>query len=161
MTLSSLLRITPRLAPTVTRRATRAASSVAGKTQTTKSLDSILIANRGEIALYVFWSLWKLKGLLLIGSTRRVGQTAAEHGIRVTTLYTDPDSRSQHALSSPHAFNLGSVSAYLDGDRIIEIAKKEGCRGIHPGYGFVSCAFLERTSKYVTWLWRVLEEKHR
>ncbi|KAJ5191316.1 Methylcrotonoyl-CoA carboxylase subunit alpha [Penicillium cinerascens] len=119
MTLSSLLRITPRLAPTVTRRATRAASSVAGKTQTTKSLDSILIANRGEIAL-------------------RVGQTAAEHGIRVTTLYTDPDSRSQHALSSPHAFNLGSVSAYLDGDRIIEIAKKEGCRGIHPGYGFLS-----------------------
>jgi 3-methylcrotonyl-CoA carboxylase alpha subunit len=82
-------------------------------------LDSILIANRGEIAL-------------------RVGQTAAKHGIRVTTLYTDPDSRSQHALSSPHAFNLGSVSAYLDGDQIIEIAKKEGCRGIHPGYGFLS-----------------------
>ncbi|KAJ5149243.1 Methylcrotonoyl-CoA carboxylase subunit alpha [Penicillium atrosanguineum] len=119
MTLSSLLRITPRLAPTVTRRATRAASSVAGKPRTTNSLDSILIANRGEIAL-------------------RVGQTAAKHGIRVTTLYTDPDSQSQHALSSPHAFNLGSVSAYLDGDRIIEIAKKEGCRGIHPGYGFLS-----------------------
>lgn len=69
---------------------------------------------------------------------RRVGQTAAKHGIRVTTLYTDPDSRAQHALSSPFAFNLGSVSAYLDGDRIIEIAKKEGCQGIHPGYGFVS-----------------------
>lgn len=68
---------------------------------------------------------------------RRVGRTAAEHGIRVTTLYTDPDSRSQHALSSPFAYNLGSVSAYLDGDRIIEIAKREGCRGIHPGYGFV------------------------
>lgn len=68
----------------------------------------------------------------------RVGRTAAEHGIRVTTLYTDPDSRAQHALSSPFAYNLGSVSAYLDGDRIIEIAKKEGCRGIHPGYGFVS-----------------------
>lgn len=67
----------------------------------------------------------------------RVGRTAAEHGIRVTTIYTDPDSRAQHALSSPFAYNLGSVSAYLDGDRIIEIAKKEGCRGIHPGYGFV------------------------
>ncbi|KAJ5665530.1 Methylcrotonoyl-CoA carboxylase subunit alpha [Penicillium maclennaniae] len=119
MPLSSLLRITPRFAPTVTRRATRAASSVVGRTPTTKSLDSILIANRGEIAL-------------------RVGQTAAKHGIRVTTLYTDPDSKSQHALSSPHAFNLGSVSAYLDGDRIIEIAKQEGCRGIHPGYGFLS-----------------------
>ncbi|KAJ5926767.1 hypothetical protein N7516_008540 [Penicillium verrucosum] len=68
----------------------------------------------------------------------RVGRTAAERGIRVTTLYTDPDSRAQHALSSPFAFNLGSVSAYLDGDRIIEIAKKEGCQAIHPGYGFLS-----------------------
>ncbi|KAJ5573932.1 Methylcrotonoyl-CoA carboxylase subunit alpha [Penicillium hispanicum] len=119
MTLSSLLRITPRLAPTAARRTTHAASSVSGTPHKQTSLDSILIANRGEIAL-------------------RVGQTAAQHGIRVTTLYTDPDSRSQHALSSPFAFNLGSVSAYLDGDRIIEIAKKERCRGIHPGYGFLS-----------------------
>lgn len=68
---------------------------------------------------------------------RRVGRTAAQHGIRVATLYTDPDKQAQHALSSPHAFNLGSVSAYLDGDRIIEIAKNEGCQGVHPGYGFV------------------------
>ncbi|KAJ5416972.1 uncharacterized protein N7487_000522 [Penicillium crustosum] len=119
MTLSSLLRITPRLTPTAARRTSRAISSAANTSNTTKSLDSILIANRGEIAL-------------------RVGRTAAERGIRVTTLYTDPDSRAQHALSSPFAFNLGSVSAYLDGDRIIEIAKKEGCQAIHPGYGFLS-----------------------
>lgn len=78
--------------------------------------------------------------LFLLTAGRRVGQTAAQHGIRVTTIYTDPDSRSQHALSSPFAFNLGSVSAYLDGDRIIEIAKAQGCQGIHPGYGFVSTA---------------------
>lgn len=76
--------------------------------------------------------------LFLLIAGRRVGQTAAQHGIRVTTLYTDPDSRSQHALSSPFSFNLGSVSAYLDGDGIIEIAKAQGCQGIHPGYGFVS-----------------------
>lgn len=63
---------------------------------------------------------------------------ASQHGIKVTTLYTDPDRYAQHALSSPFAFNLGSVSAYLDGDRIIEIAKREGCQAIHPGYGFVS-----------------------
>ncbi|GES64255.1 3-methylcrotonyl-CoA carboxylase subunit alpha [Aspergillus terreus] len=120
MPLSSLLRTSARLGPTAARRARRAASTVSGNTaQSHKSLDSILIANRGEIAL-------------------RVGRTAAQHGIRVTTLYTDPDSRAQHALSSPFAFNLGSVSAYLDGDRIIEIAKREGCQGIHPGYGFLS-----------------------
>lgn len=77
----------------------------------------------------------------------RVGRTAAQHGIRVTTLYTDPDSKAQHALSSPFAFNLGSVSAYLDGDRIIEIAKKEGCQGIHPGYGFVSAVRYTQAAK--------------
>ncbi|KAA8647105.1 acetyl/propionyl/methylcrotonyl-CoA carboxylase subunit alpha [Aspergillus tanneri] len=120
MPLPALLRTTSRLGPTVAQRLRRAASSVAsGTSKTQNSLDSILIANRGEIAL-------------------RVGRTAAEHGIRVTTLYTDPDSGAQHALSSPFAFNLGSVSAYLDGDRIIEIAKREGCQGIHPGYGFLS-----------------------
>lgn len=84
-----------------------------------KSLSSILIANRGEIAL-------------------RVGRTAADYGIRTTTIYTNPDARSQHALSSPFAVNLGEPSAYLDGDRIIEVAKEQGCQGIHPGYGFLS-----------------------
>ncbi|PGH04961.1 3-methylcrotonyl-CoA carboxylase alpha subunit [Blastomyces parvus] len=98
--------------------AVRANSSLANGPEK-KALNSILIANRGEIAL-------------------RVGRTASQHGIRVTTLYTDPDARAQHALSSPFAFNLGDTSAYLDGDRIIEIAKKEGCQGIHPGYGFLS-----------------------
>ncbi|KAJ5947371.1 Methylcrotonoyl-CoA carboxylase subunit alpha [Penicillium verhagenii] len=146
MTLSSLLRITPRLAPTAARRTVRAVSSLSGTNATPqKSLDSILIANRGEIAL-------------------RVGRTAAEHGIRVTTLYTDPDSRSQHALSSPFAFNLGSVSAYLDGDRIIEIAKKEGCRGIHPGYGFLSenSAFAKKCTEaglvFIGPPWKAIEE---
>lgn len=56
----------------------------------------------------------------------------------MTTLYTTPDANSQHALSSSSAFNLGDTAAYLDGDRIIEIAKQEGCRAIHPGYGFLS-----------------------
>lgn len=76
---------------------------------------------------------------------RRVGRTASEYGIRCTTIYTDPDAQSQHALSSPYAVNLGEPSAYLDGDRIIEVARKEGCGGIHPGYGFV------RLRKRHTW----------
>lgn len=99
-------------------------------------LDSILIANRGEIALYVFTQVnWTRGGAH--PHSRRVGRTAAEYGIRTTTLYTDPDAKSQHALSSPFAVNLGDSAAYLDGDRIIEVAKREGCKGIHPGYGFV------------------------
>ncbi|CBF76992.1 hypothetical protein AN4690.2 [Aspergillus nidulans FGSC A4] len=121
MPLSSLLRTSARLGQTVVaRRSRRTASTVTSNSSSNfRALDSILIANRGEIAL-------------------RVGRTAAQHGIRVTTLYTDPDSQAQHALSTPYAFNLGSVSAYLDGDRIIEIAKAQGCQGIHPGYGFLS-----------------------
>jgi len=67
----------------------------------------------------------------------RVNRTAAQYGIRTTTIYTDPDARSQHALSSSSAINLGHPSAYLDGDKIIQAAKQHGCVGIHPGYGFV------------------------
>ncbi|EED17503.1 3-methylcrotonyl-CoA carboxylase subunit alpha (MccA), putative [Talaromyces stipitatus ATCC 10500] len=121
MTLSSLLRTGSRfsqIAVLRSRTSSRRASTVA-TTENSAILSSILIANRGEIAL-------------------RVGRTATQHGIKVTTLYTNPDSKAQHALSSPYAFNLGETAAYLDGDRIIEIAKREGCQGIHPGYGFLS-----------------------
>lgn len=82
-------------------------------------ISSVLIANRGEIAL-------------------RVGRTASALGVRCTTIYTDPDAHSQHALSSPFAVNLGIPSAYLDGERIIKVAKEQGCQALHPGYGFLS-----------------------
>ncbi|KAF2032135.1 hypothetical protein EK21DRAFT_99235 [Setomelanomma holmii] len=110
--------------------------------QTTKSLTSVLIANRGEIAL-------------------RVGRTAAEYGIRTTTLYTDPDARSQHAVSSPYAINLGDPSAYLDGDRIIQIAKEQGCQGIHPGYGFIDLNPVEREPSLRKKMYRSRADLHR
>ncbi|KAF2398064.1 3-methylcrotonyl-CoA carboxylase subunit alpha [Trichodelitschia bisporula] len=96
----------------------------------TKPLTSLLIANRGEIAL-------------------RVNRTAATYGIRTTTIYTNPDARSQHALSSPFSVNLGDPSAYLDGERLIAVAQREGCQAIHPGYGFLSenAAFAKRCSE--------------
>jgi len=78
--------------------------------------------------------------LLELRPSRRVGRTASEYGIKTTTIYTDPDAKSQHALSSPYNINLGTPSAYLDGERIIEVAKQQGCMGIHPGYGFVCTA---------------------
>ncbi|KAG4432715.1 hypothetical protein IFR05_011793 [Cadophora sp. M221] len=94
---------------------------------TTKPITSVLIANRGEIAL-------------------RVGRTASALGVRCTTIYTDPDANSQHALSSPFAVNLGSANAYLDGERIIKVAKEQSCEALHPGYGFLSenSAFAKR-----------------
>jgi 3-methylcrotonyl-CoA carboxylase alpha subunit len=82
-------------------------------------IDSILIANRGEIAL-------------------RVNRTASAHGIRTTTLYTDADAHAQHAKSSPWSFNLGPTAAYLDQAKILSIAKQNKCKAIHPGYGFLS-----------------------
>lgn len=103
----------------VTLRRFTSSTTAQSQSQERQPLTSILIANRGEIAL-------------------RVGRTAAEYGIRTTTLYTDPDAHSQHALSSPFAINLGDPSQYLDGDRIIQVAQDQGCQAIHPGYGFLS-----------------------
>jgi 3-methylcrotonyl-CoA carboxylase alpha subunit len=82
-------------------------------------IDSLLIANRGEIAL-------------------RINRTAVAHGIRTTTLYTDADAHAQHAKSSAWSFNLGPTTAYLDQAKILAIAKQHKCKAIHPGYGFLS-----------------------
>ncbi|KAK4162508.1 carbamoyl-phosphate synthase L chain, ATP binding domain-containing protein [Cladorrhinum sp. PSN259] len=79
-------------------------------------IKSLLIANRGEIAL-------------------RIARTAAAMGIRTTTLYTEVDASSQHAKCSPNSLALGS---YLNGPHIIELARKHGIDALHPGYGFLS-----------------------
>ncbi|KAK9418964.1 putative Methylcrotonoyl-CoA carboxylase subunit alpha [Seiridium unicorne] len=90
-------------------------------------ITSLLIANRGEIAL-------------------RINKTAKRLGIQTTTLYTDPDASSQHAACSPNAIGLGAANAYLDGERIVRLAKQHGIQALHPGYGFLSenAAFAER-----------------
>ncbi|KAI0125377.1 carbamoyl-phosphate synthase subunit L [Xylariales sp. AK1849] len=101
-------------------------SSTTGLTPVTP-ITSLLIANRGEIAL-------------------RINRTAKRLGIQTTTLYTDPDASSQHAACSPNAIGLGAANAYLDGERIVDLAKKHGIQALHPGYGFLSenAAFAER-----------------
>ncbi|KAK3495532.1 methylcrotonoyl-CoA carboxylase alpha chain mitochondrial precursor [Neurospora crassa] len=94
--------------------------TINGSTDTSVTpISSVLIANRGEIAL-------------------RVARTAASMGIRTTTLYTDIDAASQHAKCTPYALSLGAPSAYLDGPRIVELAKQHGIQALHPGYGFLS-----------------------
>jgi 3-methylcrotonyl-CoA carboxylase alpha subunit len=87
-------------------------------------ITSLLIANRGEIAL-------------------RIARTASRMGIATTTLYTPVDAASQHARSSPSALAL---SSYLDGEAIISLARKHGIQALHPGYGFLSenAAFAKR-----------------
>jgi len=87
-------------------------------------ITSLLIANRGEIAL-------------------RIARTASRMGIATTTLYTPIDAASQHARSSPSSLALPS---YLDGEAIISLARRHGIQALHPGYGFLSenAAFARR-----------------
>jgi 3-methylcrotonyl-CoA carboxylase alpha subunit len=111
----------------------RLLSTAAGHTSSSTQITpitSILIANRGEIAL-------------------RIHRTAHRLGIRTTTLYTDPDASARHAACSPQSLALGPAAAYLDGDKIIALAKKHGIQALHPGYGFLSenAAFAERCEK--------------
>ncbi|KAL6878033.1 carbamoyl-phosphate synthase L chain, ATP binding domain-containing protein [Trichoderma longibrachiatum] len=91
------------------------------------ALSSVLIANRGEIAL-------------------RINRTAERMGIRATTVYTDVDANSWHASSGFQSLALGPANGYLDGEKIIALAKKHGIQALHPGYGFLSenYKFVER-----------------
>ena len=84
--------------------------------------DSVLIANRGEIAC-------------------RIIKTANKLGYRTIAIYTDADKKSPHVALADEAINigLGPVNAsYLDINKIIDVAKQTNAQSIHPGYGFLS-----------------------
>jgi len=85
-------------------------------------LNKILVANRGEIAL-------------------RVMRSAKEMGIKTVAVYSGVDRNSPHVRYADEAVNIGAApsnQSYLRGDKIIEVCKKLGVDGIHPGYGFLS-----------------------
>jgi len=87
-----------------------------------RKFDTILIANRGEIACRV------------IATCRRMG-------IRTVAVYSDADAHSLHARMADVAVRIGpapSRESYLSIDRILEAAKQTGAQAIHPGYGFLS-----------------------
>ncbi len=81
----------------------------------------VLVANRGEIALRTVRALHDL-------------------GIASVTVYADDDATSPHVHAASAAVALGATgpAAYLDGARLIAIAKAQGCDAVHPGYGFLS-----------------------
>ncbi|MEX2473640.1 acetyl-CoA carboxylase biotin carboxylase subunit [Marinobacter sp.] len=85
-------------------------------------LKKLLIANRGEIAV-------------------RVIRTAKALGYRTVAIYSEADARALHVHEADEAVCIGpaQVSAsYLNGDAILDAAKKTGADCIHPGYGFLS-----------------------
>lgn len=89
-------------------------------------IDTLLIANRGEIAC-------------------RIMRTAKALGLKTVAVYTPADAAAAHIQLADFAVELadtqtdtGHISGYLNSDAIIAAAKKTGAQAIHPGYGFLS-----------------------
>jgi pyruvate carboxylase len=88
-----------------------------------KKIRSLLVANRGEIAIRVF-------------------RAASEMGIRTVAIYAAEDRFALHRFKADESYLVGEgqkpIGAYLDIKDIIRIAKEAGVDAIHPGYGFLS-----------------------
>ncbi len=83
---------------------------------------SLLIANRGEIAV-------------------RVARSARQLGIRTIAVFSEADRDAPHARACDEAWPIGPAPAaesYLVADRILDVARKSGAEAVHPGYGFLS-----------------------
>src|SRR5438093_5601791 len=79
-------------------------------------IHKVLIANRGEIAI-------------------RIAYTLREMGIEAVVVFTEAD---EHALHARLAGEAHAITSYLDIAEIIRAAKAAGADAIHPGYGFLS-----------------------
>jgi acetyl-CoA/propionyl-CoA carboxylase biotin carboxyl carrier protein len=87
-----------------------------------QSVESILIANRGEIAV-------------------RVIRAARDLGIRTIAIYSELDRDAVHTEMADEAWNVGPAPAaesYLNVDRILEVASDSKAAAVHPGYGFLA-----------------------
>jgi len=85
-------------------------------------MKSVLIANRGEIAV-------------------RIIRACKDHGLKSIAVYSSEDRNSIHAQLADASYALNGLTAtqtYLNIEKIIEIAKQSGADAIHPGYGFLS-----------------------
>jgi len=81
------------------------------------SFNSILIANRGEIAC-------------------RIMQTAQNMGIKCIAVYVDADADAPFVKMADESVLL--PTSYMDSDAILSAAKQTGAEAVHPGYGFLS-----------------------
>ncbi len=87
-----------------------------------RSLEKILIANRGEIAV-------------------RIVRACREMGIRSVAVYSDADRNAMHVQLADEATLIGPAAAtesYLKFENLLAAAWRTGAQAIHPGYGFLS-----------------------
>ncbi len=85
-------------------------------------LESVLVANRGEIA-------------------RRVIRTARRMGIRAVAVYSDADADLPYVSEADQAVHIGPAQparSYLDAAALLAAAAKTGAAAVHPGYGFLA-----------------------
>src|SRR5215469_2639890 len=87
-----------------------------------RAIRTLLIANRGEIAL-------------------RIIRSARMMGLRTVAVYSDADSAAAHVTAADEALPIGPAApaaSYLNTAAIIGAARDSGADAIHPGYGFLS-----------------------
>ena len=85
-------------------------------------MKSVLIANRGEIAV-------------------RVIRACKDHGLKSIAVYSSEDRTAMHAHMADASYSLHGTTAaqtYLNIEAILEVAKSSGADAVHPGYGFLS-----------------------